>query len=166
MEITNKHRDVYKIINNAQKKEKNIKFEEGTEDYNLLQDLIKDNFIILKSGDYKINSNNPLIKKEKEKAYKYLLNKEKKRFQIKRCEKPKFGGRGRTWENFTHNINDIPTDFYIDTSWGCYVYFSASDGRWYKISINIENEDQYYNDINYQVEDMIKGKKQEFIIHY
>ena len=94
------------------------------------------------------------------------MNKDKRRFQIKRCEKPKFGGRGRTWEKFIHNINNIPTDFYIDTSWGCYVYFSASDGRWYKISINIENEDQYYNNINYQVEDIIKGNTQDFIIHY
>ena len=166
MIITNRHRDVYKLINNAQKKEKHIKFEEGSEDSQFIQELINENYIVLKDGEYKINTEKPLIKKTKEKAYKYLLNKEKRRFQIKRCEKPKFGGRGRTWEKFTHNIDQIPTDFYIDTSWGCYVYLSASDGRWYKISINIENEDQYYNNINYQVEDMIKGKTQDFIIHY
>ena len=65
MIITNKHRDVYKIINNAQKKEKHLKFEEGTEDQKLIQDLIDDKYILIENEEYKINLSKPLIKKEK-----------------------------------------------------------------------------------------------------
>lgn len=55
--------------------------------------------------------------------------------QIKNCKKPKFGGRGRTWDTIkTVIINEEKTDLFCDTTWGCNVYFS-NNHKWYSMSV-------------------------------
>jgi hypothetical protein len=96
---------------------------------------------------FKVLKNLP--RKKREKAFKKLeIIDTKIKIPIIRCEKPKFGGKGRTWEFKVHNLNNKDEKFHFDTSWGNYMYFSAPDDRWYKI--NILNE-LSYNDPQQQL---------------
>lgn len=134
MEITNKHRDIYKLINNSFKRGKIIDFNENDDDYKLLLDLEQLGFLIKEDKTFK-PSDKSLPRKKREKAFKWLfiLN---ERIPLKRCEKPKFGGNGRNWDNIIHYLGEDDIIFHMDVVFGNYVYFSAPDGRWYKISGN------------------------------
>lgn len=168
MEITNQHRDIYKVINNQNKKGKKSKYSTTNEEYKYIVDLMKENYLLFDNEYFYINPDKLLEKKVKEKAYKFLNCKEKKlRLDIKRCEKPKFGGRGRTWSSFKHLINSQETELYTDTSWGNYFYFAAPDGRWYKISINNrENLDVYQIDFNIDINEILTGSSLNFILQF
>jgi hypothetical protein len=138
MEITNKHRDVYKLIKNTKKTtELNLKSEDGQ----LAQELSVAGYlkaVPTSSGVVFTLTSQKLPRKTREVAYKklYLVQDILKQFPIKRCERPKFGGRGRTWEKFEHIVATEKTNFHTDTSWGNYFYFAAPDDRWYKVELN------------------------------
>jgi hypothetical protein len=168
MEITNKHRDVYKVLCSTIKKNKIFKVEENSDEFKLLKDLEIDGYVIFDGESFNINENNKLKKKEKEKAYKHIVCKDKNlRIDIKRCEKPKFGGRGRTWDNFPQLLNNIENNFYVDTTWGDYIYFSAPDERWYKISTRISEDDFYSTGFsNVHLYDFLTKEKLNLTLQY
>ena len=136
MEITNQHRDVYKLVNNYYKRKKQITFTIKQDEYNLLSNLVFEGYLSMHQLEdlfYFEPTNKPFPRKQREKAFKWLfLNNE--RIPIKRCEKPKFGGKGRTWEKIVNYFDEYDILFHMDTTWGNYLYFAAPDGRWYKIS--------------------------------
>lgn len=143
--ISNKQRDVYKQI----KTQSLLSVERNTEEYKICEELRVLGYLKLKSNtnthtSYNITENK-MPRKPREKAYKKLkLIKENITIPVKRCEKPKFGGKGRTWDYIEHNVDNTTTKCHYDTSWGNYMYLSASDDRWYKIDINPEIA--YYDD--------------------
>jgi len=148
MEITNQHRDVYKLVNNYHKRKKQIKFKVDSEEYPLLVDLSNEGYLSKheEESEYYFEPTITILpRKQREKAYKwlFLMN---ERIPVKRCEKPKFGGKGRTWEEILHYFDEYDILFHMDVTWGNYVYFAAPDGRWYKISGNrySENLEELY----------------------
>lgn len=59
-----------------------------------------------------------------------------------RVKRPKFAGRGRTWDYVAafvcdpkREISDTPTPFWIDTTWGRAYYFEWL-GSWYRVPAN------------------------------
>lgn len=156
--IQNKHRDLYKIVKNNYKNEKYTSYPVDSEEYSLCQELVDLGYLnkIEKQGEmYFITTPKSLPRKPREKALKKLIvNQTKIQIPIQRCEKPKFGGRGRTWDSFTRVVDNIDVEFHLDTSWGNYIYFSAQDDRWYKIpvtfeySFNDDNGERVQNSIN------------------
>jgi len=63
---------------------------------------------------------------------KLVNEKSKIEIQVKNAERPKFGGRGRTWDYMTININGKETKMHYDSTWGHNFYFKIN-GKWYSI---------------------------------
>lgn len=154
--IDNEMRDFYKLVKLNSKNKQETILEKKDQEYSIAEKLIKLNFLKKIETDnkfkYFINENTKLPRKSREKAYqKIKIN--NKFYPIKRCEKPKFGGKGRTWEIKKFILNDIETEFHFDTTWGDYIYFTAEDGRWYKIGSS--EKFVIENDLGYEAIDLI-----------
>lgn len=52
-----------------------------------------------------------------------------------KTKKPKFKGRGRTWDFSYKNINGEKTKVWLDTSYGWYGYFQKKL-QWYKFKLD------------------------------
>jgi hypothetical protein len=150
--ITNKQRDIYKHVKSNEKIDKlsifsgeDLKLAEELENQEYLEKTTDSNNVIY----FKLTET-PLPRKQRETAYKKLMV-NNINIPIKRCEKPKFGGRGRKWEFKQHIIEGTDGKIYLDINWGSYMYLSAPDNRWYKIEIDPIHE---YLDIH--VEQRIK----------
>jgi hypothetical protein len=62
---------------------------------------------------------------------------------VKNCAKPKFGGRGRTWDTWTViKVNGVETDVRCDSTWGFYAYIKV-DEKWYKFNVEHLTSLQY-----------------------
>lgn len=133
--LTNEQRNIYKYVKSNDKIGKLSIFHDKNE-YRLAEELESMGFLS-KSIDknnieyFKLTDKVPK-RKIREKAYK-KLNVEGISIPIKRCEKPKFGGRGRKWDYKEHIINGEKGKIHTDVNWGSYLYLSAPDNRWYKI---------------------------------
>lgn len=82
--------------------------------------------------------------------------------KVKNCIRPKFGGRGRTWDALkVVYINGEETSLWCDTTWGLYCYFTVGhnwnnnkrDGKWYKFEI--WESDQISRDEQFK---LVRGK--------
>ena len=54
--------------------------------------------------------------------------------QVKNAKRPKFGGRGRTWDSLVNNINGRKTELFYDSTWGYNFYFQVNH-KWYSIPV-------------------------------
>ena len=71
----------------------------------------------------------------------YLVHDGKEtKLPVYRCKKPLFKDvHGRTWDSSNVLLNGETIQFYLDTSWGHYVYFALKDGliyQWYKVKFS------------------------------
>jgi len=67
----------------------------------------------------------------------YLVKDDKEtRLYVHKCKKPLFKDiHGRTWDSSDALINNDKVQFYLDTSWGHYVYF-VLNSQWYKVKFS------------------------------
>jgi len=67
----------------------------------------------------------------------YLIKDGKEtKLPVNKCKKPLFKDiHGRTWDSSKALINGIEVQFYLDTSWGHYVYFVLMN-QWYKVKFS------------------------------
>jgi hypothetical protein len=166
MEITNEHRDLYKLIKSYDKLNKSVDIKNNQPEYLLALELEKAGFIQKNlEKNWQITDKN-LPRKEREKAYKQIYFKNNKliQFPVSRCEKPKFSGKGITWKKFIHELNNTETIFYLDTSWGNFFYFQAPDDRWYKIPLFLNQEQREQLDID--IEKTLTNEKQKLMLKY
>jgi len=64
---------------------------------------------------------------------------------VYKCKKPLFKDvHGRTWDSSKALLNNQEVEFFLDTSWGHYVYFALKDGfgyQWYKVKFSTLEHD-------------------------
>jgi len=147
--IENKHRNIYKVVNNNSKKEILTTYNIYSEEYKICCFLEEDNYLksIEKNDEkYFTITDKKFPRKKREKAYKKLIDEKGFEIPINRSDKPKLGGKGRTWEKFSLIINNNKTEIFLDTSWGNYIYFSTKDDIWYKIGIFIFTKNENVED--------------------
>lgn len=145
--IENKHRDIYKVVNNNSKKDKLTTYPENSEEYKICKYLLELGFFQLENNNYFKTTDKKMPRKQREKAYKKIIY-ENITIPISRSEKPKFGGKGRIWQKTIHYLNNIKTEFHFDKEWGNYIYFKVEDDRWYKLTMFFDhdfNDDQQVN---------------------
>lgn len=59
--------------------------------------------------------------------------------RVIKTKRPKFGGKGRTWDSEYKTINNERVEVFLDTTWGSYAYFQKN-GQWYKFQhLDVEN---------------------------
>jgi len=153
--LTNKQRNIYKYVKSNNKIGK-LSIFNNKEEYKLANELENMGFLMKEKDNngneyFKLTDKIP-PRKTREKAYK-KLEVEGISIPLKRCEKPKFGGRGRKWDYKEHIINGEKGKIHTDVNWGSYLYLSAPDNRWYKIETFPIYE--YLDDYTQNIIDMI-----------
>jgi hypothetical protein len=165
--IENKHRDIYKVVNNNSKKDKLTKYPENSEEYKLCIDLLEMGYFESNSEKYFKTTKKKLPRKPRERAYKKIIS-DFSTIPISRSEKPKFGGKGRKWQKKKHELNNITTEFHFDKEWGNYIYFKAEDDRWYKIPMFYEHDfnDEKETKIQETIDEITDSDNKKYKISY
>lgn len=66
-----------------------------------------------------------------------LYSKEGIKIPVIKTKRPSFKANfGRTWDSSPINIDDVPVNMHLDTTWGQYLYFQYGiENQWYKIKM-------------------------------